>query len=91
MLWWEMALVVASDTQTPINVPGGCTFHLKPDILIPVPVFGPAVPGQGELALKGELPIIPIAFDIHVQMVVGDPVAPAGFVTTNGVTLGLVP
>ena len=87
----ESALLILSPAIDPLPLPGGCTSYLKPAVGIPLPVLGLPFPGAGGLYLEGELPPVAAPFTVHAQMLVSDPVAPAGFVATNGVTIDAVP
>ena len=58
---------------------------------ITMPVFGPAMAGQGFAKVEGTVPTIAEPLELHLQAAGSDPSAPAGFVLTNGVEMTLLP
>ncbi len=68
---------------------GGCTLHMTLPIYNVFPVFflGGAGPGGGTVEIPAFLSVVPVAFELDLQVVVLDPGASFGYTMTNAVAI----
>lgn len=80
------ALLVLGGAPVALNLPGACTLHAPPAVVVPLTLLG-AGPGFGHTSLAGVVPAGAGAATITAQFVVLDAGNPFGVAASNAVVL----